>query len=115
MAKAKNQVRVNIRENSDCYFLEGDIDRVIQDLTKIKNENKECNIIRIDIDKMHDGYDDYVTIVVNITGYRDETPVEKKARLAENKKKADAIVDREKAKEEKELKEYKRLKKKFEE
>lgn len=92
---------------ADKWFFEGDLDTLIQNLQDIKTEYPEFNEFELVLD-----YDDFDnSINYELFGYRPETIIEKKDRLARQvKAKAAAKIRKAKAKVKKKDSELKQLK-----
>ena len=76
------------------YDIDGDLDTVIENLIRLKNENTEYDHLRLDYTQ-DDPYDDHYSFVVY--GVRDETKEENDKRLRREDAKKQAFEEGEKA------------------
>lgn len=108
---SESDIKLSFEDSQDYFVLLEDLVKIAKQQKELGKKIKVVSFLKVDVDNW-DGSIDYVSLVV--VGLRDETPKELKARLDKEKKNLLSKERAKKAEEEKELKLYLKLKKKFE-
>lgn len=113
----RKEIRVKLGE-VDSFYFEGTVDGVIDRLNELKEKHSDYSILDISFDIEY-GYYDSASIVVSLSGIRMETDDEWQKRIDGLKKAKEAAKKRKitmsQRQEEKDKKEFERLKAKFKE
>ncbi len=113
----RKEIRVELGDLGSSHF-EGNVDDSIDRLNALKEKHSDCSSLDISFDIEH-GYYDSTSIVVSLSGIRMETDDEWQKRIDGLKKAKEAAkkmkITMSQRQEEKDRKEFERLKAKFKE